>query len=111
ALPVAAALGRAGLAIVFVSFFAATFAAAPESALSSGYSVAQYMGWSWGRRHPLGAAARFHLVCLASVIAATALTLTTIDPVTVGRGRVHRQRPAAGPRAHRLPRDARGPRR
>ena len=47
ALPVAVALGRAGLAVVFVSFFAATFAAAAESALSSGYSVAQYMGWSW----------------------------------------------------------------
>jgi len=83
AVPVAAALGRAGLAIVFVSFFAATFAAAAESALSSGYSVAQYMGWSWGKRHPPGAAARFHLVCLASMIAATAFTLTTIDPVTV----------------------------
>src|SRR5437773_12346172 len=41
------------------------------------------MGWSWGKRHPPGAAARFHLVCLASVIAATAFTLTTIDPVTV----------------------------
>src|SRR5216110_2722073 len=26
----------------------------------------------------------------------------------MGRRRVHRQRPAAGPRAHRLPRDARG---
>jgi hypothetical protein len=38
AVPTAAALGRAGLAIVFVSFFAATFAAAAESALSSGYS-------------------------------------------------------------------------
>jgi Mn2+/Fe2+ NRAMP family transporter len=83
AVPVAAALGRAGLAAVFVSFFAATFAAAAECALSSGYSVAQYMGWSWGKRHPPGAAARFHLVCLASVIAATAFTLTTIDPVTV----------------------------
>jgi hypothetical protein len=42
---VAVAFGRAGLAIVFVSFFAATFAAAAESALSSGYSVAQYMGF------------------------------------------------------------------
>jgi Mn2+/Fe2+ NRAMP family transporter len=83
ALPVAVAFGRAGLAIVFVSFFAATFAAAAECALSSGYSVAQYMGWSWGKRHPPAAAARFHLVCLASVIAATAFTLTTIDPVTV----------------------------
>lgn len=83
ALPVASALGRAGLAAVFVSFFAATFAAAAECALSSGYSVAQYMGWSWGKRHPPNTAARFHLVCLASVIAATAFTLTTIDPITV----------------------------
>ena len=68
---------------MIVSFFAATFAAVAESALSTGYTVAQYMGWSWGKRHPPGAAARFHLVCLASVIAATAFTLTTIDPVTV----------------------------
>ena len=35
ALPEAAALGKAGMAIVFVSFFAAAFAAAAESALSS----------------------------------------------------------------------------
>jgi Mn2+/Fe2+ NRAMP family transporter len=83
AVPVASAFGKAGLAVVFVSFFAATFAAAAECALSSGYTVAQYMGWSWGKRHPPGAAARFHLVCLASLIAATAFTLTTVDPVTV----------------------------
>ena len=37
-LPVAAALGQAGLVFVFVSFFAATFAVAAESALSSGYA-------------------------------------------------------------------------
>jgi manganese transport protein len=83
AVPAAAALGQVGLAIVFVSFFAAMFAAASESGLSTGYAVAQYMGWSWGKRHPPRAAARFHLVCLASVIAATAFILTTIDPVTV----------------------------
>jgi hypothetical protein len=39
ALPVASALGKAGLAVVFVSFFAAM----AECALSSGHSVAQYM--------------------------------------------------------------------
>jgi manganese transport protein len=83
ALPVASAFGKAGLAVVFVSFFAATFAAAAECALSSGYTVAQYMGWSWSKRQPPGTAARFHLVCLASLIAATAFTLTTVDPVTV----------------------------
>jgi Mn2+/Fe2+ NRAMP family transporter len=83
ALPVAAALGQIGLVLVFVSFFAATSAAAAESALSAGYSVAQYFGWAWGKRHPPNQAARFHLVCLASVIAATAFMLTTINPITV----------------------------
>jgi manganese transport protein len=83
ALPVAAALGKTGLVIVVISFFAATFAAGTECALSSGYAVAQYMGWSWGKWRPPRAAARFHLICLASVIAATAFILTTVDPVTV----------------------------
>jgi Mn2+/Fe2+ NRAMP family transporter len=83
ALPVATALGKVGLALVFVSFFAATFAAAAESALSSGYSVAQYFGWSWGKGQQPSQVARFHLVCLASLIAATAFILTTVDPVTV----------------------------
>jgi manganese transport protein len=83
ALPVAAAMGKAGLVFVFVSFFAATFAAAAEAALSSGYAVAQYFGWSWGKEQQPSQAARFHLVCLASMIAATAFILTTIDPITV----------------------------
>lgn len=83
ALPVATALGMAGLAFVFVSFFAATFAAAAECTLSAGYSVAQYFGWSWGKEQQPSQAARFHLVCLASLIAATAFILTTIDPITV----------------------------
>jgi Mn2+/Fe2+ NRAMP family transporter len=83
ALPVATALGKAGLAFVFISFFAATFAAAAECTLSAGYSVAQYFGWSWGKEQQPSKAARFHLVCLASLIAATAFILTTIDPVTV----------------------------
>jgi Mn2+/Fe2+ NRAMP family transporter len=83
ALPVASALGKAGLVFVFISFFAATFAASAESALSTGYSVAQYFGWSWGKKKQPNQTARFHLVCLASMIAATAFILTTIDPVTV----------------------------
>ena len=83
ALPVSAALGKLGLALVFVSFFAATFAATAEAALSSGYTVAQYFGWAWGKEQQPSQVARFHLVCLASLIAATAFILTTIDPVTV----------------------------
>ncbi|NKQ52069.1 divalent metal cation transporter [Amycolatopsis sp. K13G38] len=83
ALPVAQALGVIGLILTFISFFACTFAAAAESALSCGYSVGQYLGWSWGKWHRPSSAPRFHVVSLAAVIIATGFVLTTIDPITV----------------------------
>jgi Mn2+/Fe2+ NRAMP family transporter len=83
ALPVAQAMGVAGLAFALLGFFAATFAAGAECALSTGYMVSQYFGWPWGKMHRPAGAPQFHLVCLASVIAATGFILTTIDPVTV----------------------------
>jgi manganese transport protein len=83
ALPAAQALGVTGLAFALLGFFAATFAAAVESSLSTGYLVAQYFGWSWGKSRRPHRAARFHVVCLASVIAATGFVLTSIDPVTI----------------------------
>jgi manganese transport protein len=83
ALPVAQALGVTGLVLALVGFFAATFAAGAECALSTGYIVSQYFGWNWGKMHRPAAAPRFHLVCLMALIVATAFILTTIDPVTV----------------------------
>jgi Mn2+/Fe2+ NRAMP family transporter len=81
ALPVAQSLGLIGLAFALVGFGAATFAAAAESALSTGYLIGQYFGWKWGKMHRPAQAGRFHVVCLATVIAATAGVLTTIDPI------------------------------
>jgi Mn2+/Fe2+ NRAMP family transporter len=83
ALPVAQALGVTGLAIALLGFFAATFAAGAECALSTGYMISQYFGWPWGKMHRPSRAPQFHVICLASVIAATGFILTTIDPVTV----------------------------
>jgi manganese transport protein len=83
ALPAAQALGVTGLALALLGFFAATFAAAAESALSTGYLVAQYFGWNWGKMHRPADAGRFHVVCLASVIAAVAFVLTSVDPITI----------------------------
>ena len=83
ALPAAQAFGTIGLLFALLGFFAATFAAAAETALSNGYLVAQYFGWSWGKWHKPTQAGRFHVVCLASVIAAVGIILTTIDPITV----------------------------
>ncbi|MFE1469225.1 NRAMP family divalent metal transporter [Nocardiopsis dassonvillei] len=83
ALPVVAALGKLGLVVVVVGFFAATFGAALESALASGYSVAQYFGWPWGKTRPPVRAALFHSVILLGLVAGTLFVLTGIDPVKV----------------------------
>ena len=83
ALPVALQLGKLGLGVVLVGFFAAMFGASLETTLSNGYVVAQYFGWPWGKLVSPRRAPLFHTVLLISMIAATSLALTSIDPVTV----------------------------
>ncbi|MDQ1706282.1 MAG: hypothetical protein QOF18_2648 [Frankiaceae bacterium] len=80
-LPVAFALGKVGVAFMLVGFFAATFGAAMEVTLSSGYILGQYLGWSWGKKLRPREAPRFYAVCLLVLFGATGLVLTTIDPV------------------------------
>jgi Mn2+/Fe2+ NRAMP family transporter len=82
-MPVSVALGKVGLAIVLVGFFAATFGAAIETLMSSGYTVAQYFGWQWGKYVAPKKASRFHVVLLVTLLLATVVSLTTIDPVKV----------------------------
>ena len=82
-LPVAVALGKIGLALALVGFFAATFGAACETGLSVGYSIAQYFGWQWGKYVKPLQAARFHAVVLVACVAAPLVLLTTIDPILV----------------------------
>jgi Mn2+/Fe2+ NRAMP family transporter len=82
-LPVAVAFGKVGLAFALVGFFAATFAAAAETTLATGYSIGQYFGWSWGKWLRPTQAPRFHVVCLTTLILGTAFVLTTVDPIRV----------------------------
>ncbi|MEU8151235.1 divalent metal cation transporter [Nonomuraea sp. NPDC048901] len=82
-LPAGIGLGQLGLAAVIFGVFAATFGATLETALSSGYTISQYFGWQWGKLVRPRDAARFHSVVLAGVVIATALILTTIDPIMV----------------------------
>jgi manganese transport protein len=82
-LPVAASLGRLGLAVALIGFFAATFGAACETGLSVGYSISQYFGWQWGKYVRPREAARFHVVLLLSSIIGIAVLLTTVDPIKV----------------------------
>jgi len=82
-LPVAVAAGKLALAFAILGFVAATFGAALETGLSTGYSIAQYFGWQWGKFVRPRQAARFHVVVLLAVLTAVAGVLTTADPIKV----------------------------
>ncbi len=82
-LPVAVALGKIGLAIAIVGFVAATLGAACETGLSTGYSIAQYFGWQWGKYVRPKQAARFHSVLLLVTVLALLVLVTGVDPILV----------------------------
>ncbi len=80
-LPVAEAGGKLALAVVIVGIVAATFGAALETSLSSGYTLAQFFGWSWGKfRRPVQAA-RFHLTMIVALVVGVGVLMTGVDPV------------------------------
>ena len=82
-LPVAQAGGTLLMAVVIVGIVAATFGAALETALSSGYTLAQYFGWSWGKfRRPVRAA-RFHLSMIVALLLGVGILMTSVDPIAV----------------------------
>lgn len=83
ALPVALALGKIGLVVAIIGIFAVTFGAAIETLFATGYNVAQYFGWSYGKVHPPAQTARFMTLVGVVVLAATAFALTTVNPITV----------------------------
>lgn len=80
-LPVAVGLGKIGIAVALLGFFAATFGAACETGLSVGYSICQYFGWQWGKYVEPLRAARFHMILLVCCIVGPGVLLTTVDPV------------------------------
>ena len=83
ALPVAVALGKIGLVLAVVGIFAATFGATMETLFATGYDIAQYFGWSYGKRQPPAQAARFTTVTATLLLLSVALALTTLNPIQV----------------------------
>jgi len=82
-LPVAQAGGTLLMAVVIVGIVAATFGAALETALSSGYTLAQYFGWSWGKFRRTVRAARFHLSMIVALLLGVGILMTSVDPIAV----------------------------
>jgi Mn2+/Fe2+ NRAMP family transporter len=62
---------------------AATLGAACETGLSTGYSIAQYFGWQWGKYVRPAEASRFHLVLLVVTVLAVGVLATGVDPILV----------------------------
>lgn len=83
ALPVVTAGGLLALAFFLVGVVAATFGAALETALSSGYMVAQYLGWSWGKFRRPAQAARFHLTVIVALLIGVGILMTGVDAIKV----------------------------
>jgi Mn2+/Fe2+ NRAMP family transporter len=83
ALPVAVIIGKLGLAALLLGIFAATFGAALETALSAGYTVAQYLGWQWGKYVRPADSPRFHVVILMAILAGVLFAASGVDPVKV----------------------------
>jgi Mn2+/Fe2+ NRAMP family transporter len=81
ALPVSLELGKVGLGVVLIGFFAALFGASLETTLANGYVVSQYFGWGWGKLVAPRRAPLFHVTVLFSLVFAVGLALTSIDPI------------------------------
>jgi manganese transport protein len=80
-LPVAAIVGKGGLALLLIGAFAAFFGAALETGLSAGYIVCQYFGWPWGKMFKPKEAPRFQLVVLLTLVGALILVQSSINPI------------------------------
>ncbi|RDV43606.1 hypothetical protein DOE76_16855 [Leifsonia sp. ku-ls] len=83
ALPIAQAFGKIGLIVAILGFVAATFGASLEVTLSSGYTIAQFLGWPWGKFRRPASASRFHAVMILSLVVALGILFTGVDPVQV----------------------------
>jgi Mn2+/Fe2+ NRAMP family transporter len=82
-LPVALAGGKLLLAFIILGIVAATAGAALETTLSAGYTIAQFLGWPWGKFRPPAQAARFHLLMIICLIVGVGTLMTGVDPIQV----------------------------
>lgn len=82
-LPIAEAGGKLAIAFALVGIVAATFGAALETTLSSGYTLAQFFGWSWGKFRRPAQAARFHLTMIICLLIGLGVLATGVDPILI----------------------------
>ena len=83
ALQAAIPFGKWGLILALLGMFFAVAGAAVETCLANAYSIAQFLGWRWGRHKRPWEAPRFTITWIALFVAALAIILTGIDVMTL----------------------------
>jgi len=81
ALQAAVPFGRTGVLLALLGMLFAIAGAAVETGLSSAYSVAQFLGWEWGRYERPDKAPRFTLAWIATFAVALLVVETGIEPL------------------------------
>jgi len=81
ALQAAIPFGKTGLMMALLGMVFAFSGAAVETGLSSAYSLAQFLGWEWGRFKKPHEAPRFTIAWLATFALALVIVLTGIQPL------------------------------
>jgi manganese transport protein len=76
-------LGQIGLLLALVGMLFAVGGAALDVAFSGAYSLAQFLGWEWGKYRQATGAPRFTLTWLVLFGLAGIVILTGVDPIQV----------------------------
>ena len=83
ALAPAMLFGKWGLILALLGMFFAISGAAIENALTCTYNLSHFLGWNWGKFRPPKDAPRFHIAWMVTLVIATLIVLTGIDPVQI----------------------------
>jgi manganese transport protein len=71
------------LLLALLGMFFAFAGATIENCLSVAYNIAQYFGWSWGKRRKPAEVPRFTASWITVLILGTVIVMTGVDPVQV----------------------------
>jgi manganese transport protein len=83
ALAPASLFGKWGLILALLGMFFAISGAAIENALTCTYNLSHFLGWNWGKFRPAKDAPRFHIAWMVTLLLATVIVITGIDPVQI----------------------------
>jgi manganese transport protein len=82
-LPVMMAFGVVGAIVAMFGLMIACTGAAFETAMTCGYTLAQYFGWTWGKSLRPAKAARFHVAVAGTLLIAMVIVQTGLDPIMI----------------------------